>query len=99
MCGESKDDQPHVYPPLRAIKLKCLDCCCGSSQEVHLCPVKGCSLWPFRLGKDPGANHGHYPPGNLRRCKRGEPPLQTAYQAICPWILSRKKFQTPLIEG
>lgn len=38
---------------IKAIRLKCLDCCCGSSEEVKLCPVKKCSLWVFRFGKNP----------------------------------------------
>lgn len=37
----------------KAIRLKCLDCCCGSSNEVKLCTVEGCSLWPYRLGHSP----------------------------------------------
>jgi len=39
--------------PLRAIREKCLDCCCGSSTEVDLCPCEDCSLYPFRYGKNP----------------------------------------------
>lgn len=39
--------------PLKAIRLKCLDCSCGSSNEVKLCPVEKCPLYPFRLGKNP----------------------------------------------
>jgi len=39
--------------PLKAIKEKCLDCCCGQKNEVKLCPVKECPLWPFRMGKNP----------------------------------------------
>jgi len=39
--------------PLPAIRLKCLDCMCDSTKEVELCPVKECSLWPFRFGKRP----------------------------------------------
>lgn len=39
--------------PLRAIRLKCLDCCCGSASEVKLCHIQSCALWPFRLGKNP----------------------------------------------
>lgn len=39
--------------PLKAIKDKCLDCCCGQKNEVKLCPAKGCPIWPFRLGKNP----------------------------------------------
>lgn len=39
--------------PLKAIRLKCLDCCCGSSNEVKLCTVAGCALYPFREGHNP----------------------------------------------
>lgn len=38
---------------IKAIRLKCLDCCCGSSEEVRLCPVEKCSLWVYRFGKNP----------------------------------------------
>ena len=41
-------------PLLRVIRLKCLDCCNGSSNEVKLCPCdKTCFLHPYRLGKNP----------------------------------------------
>ena len=39
--------------PIKAIRAKCLDCCCGSSQEVELCPCTDCSLYAFRFGKNP----------------------------------------------
>lgn len=39
--------------PLRAIRLKCLDCSGDSRKEVELCPVSRCSLWPYRFGKIP----------------------------------------------
>ena len=39
--------------PIKAIRLKCLDCCCGSSNEVKLCTVAGCPLYPFREGRNP----------------------------------------------
>lgn len=39
--------------PLRAIRLKCLDCCCGSSNEVKLCTALNCPLYPFRDGHNP----------------------------------------------
>ena len=39
--------------PVKAIRTKCLDCCCGSAKEVDLCPCKDCSLHPFRYGKNP----------------------------------------------
>jgi hypothetical protein len=34
--------------PSKAIRAKCLDCCCGSSEEVRLCHITA-----FRLGKNP----------------------------------------------
>ena len=37
----------------KAIRLKCLDCCCGSAHEVKLCPATSCPLHPFRFGTDP----------------------------------------------
>ena len=39
--------------PLRALRLKCLDCCNGSAQEVRLCTAVDCPSWPFRMGKNP----------------------------------------------
>lgn len=39
--------------PIKAIRAKCLDCCCGSANEVKLCPSPSCPLYPFRLGKNP----------------------------------------------
>lgn len=36
---------------LKSIRLKCLDCSCGSSKEVELCPVTNCPLYPHRFGK------------------------------------------------
>lgn len=39
--------------PLRAIREKCLDCCCGSAHEVKMCVCEDCTLYPFRLGKNP----------------------------------------------
>ena len=39
--------------PLKAIRFKCLNCCCGSSNEVKLCPATSCPLYPFREGHNP----------------------------------------------
>lgn len=43
------------YPktPLRAIRAKCLDCSCGSANEVKLCPCTNCPLYPYRAGRNP----------------------------------------------
>lgn len=39
--------------PVKAIRLKCLDCSGGSSGEVEKCPIADCALYPFRFGKNP----------------------------------------------
>lgn len=37
--------------PLKAIKLKCLDCSANQPEEVKECPVSSCSLYQYRFGK------------------------------------------------
>ena len=39
--------------PVKAIRAKCLDCCCGQIVEVRECTIKSCSLYPYRMGKRP----------------------------------------------
>ena len=39
--------------PLKAIRLKCLDCSGDSADEVRKYVIPDCPLYPFRLGKNP----------------------------------------------
>ena len=39
--------------PIKAIRKKCLDCCCGSRKEIRECPVVECVLYPYRFGRRP----------------------------------------------
>jgi hypothetical protein len=39
--------------PIKAIRQKCVDCCCGQVLEVRLCPATDCTLHPYRMGKRP----------------------------------------------
>lgn len=39
--------------PLKAIREKCLDCCCGNASEVRKCVAVDCPLWPFRMSTNP----------------------------------------------
>lgn len=39
--------------PVKAIREKCLDCCCGSVVEVKECQCVQCPIYPYRLGKNP----------------------------------------------
>lgn len=36
----------------KAIRLKCIDCCCGNMAEVRKCPATSCPLWRYRMGKE-----------------------------------------------
>ncbi len=40
----------------KAIRLKCLDCCCGNSAEVRRCPSVKCPLWRYRMGSEQKAD-------------------------------------------
>ncbi len=42
-----------IRNPVKAIRAKCLDCCCGQKAEVADCPAQDCPLWPFRFGTNP----------------------------------------------
>ena len=39
--------------PIKAIRAKCLDCCCGHPSEVRICTAVKCPLYPYRMGKRP----------------------------------------------
>lgn len=43
---------------LRAIRLKCIDCCAGSQPEVRRCEITDCSLHGFRFGHKPTSMRG-----------------------------------------
>lgn len=54
MSAAELDDLGHSrVSPLRALRMKCLDCCNGSAQEVRLCTAVDCPSWPFRMGRNP----------------------------------------------
>ena len=39
--------------PLKALRARCLDCCCGQPSEVRKCTAIECPSWPFRMGVNP----------------------------------------------
>lgn len=39
--------------PMKAIRAKCLDCCCGQAKEVRLCPLKNARCSRIVLARDP----------------------------------------------
>lgn len=42
-----------ITSPIKAIRAKCIDCCCGQYNEVKFCTAEKCPLHPFRFGKNP----------------------------------------------
>ena len=42
-------DQP--LSPTKSIRVKCLECCTGSSRRVKKCPMYDCGGWPRRIGR------------------------------------------------
>lgn len=47
----------NVLTPIKAIRAKCLDCCCGSALEVRLCGATDCPIYPYRLGVRPSSKY------------------------------------------
>ena len=39
--------------PMKAIRAKCIECCCGNMAEVKECTITDCALYDFRMGKNP----------------------------------------------
>lgn len=39
--------------PLRAIREKCRECCCGNAASIRRCQMTDCPLWPLRFGRNP----------------------------------------------
>jgi len=52
--------------PLKAVREKCLDCCCGNATEVRKCVAVDCALWPFRTGTNPFRKRRELSPNQKR---------------------------------
>ena len=50
---ETEDGNTKIMTPMKAIRVKCLDCCAGQYSEVKMCPCTTCPLYDFRLRKNP----------------------------------------------
>ena len=61
LIGKHPSDMPseilslkfRAQNPLKAIREKCLDCCCGNAAEVRKCVADDCALWPYRMQTNP----------------------------------------------
>ena len=59
-----------ITSPLKAIRAKCIDCCCNQLAEVKLCPSSDCPLYPFRMGKNPFRAKREIPEELLERMRQ-----------------------------
>ena len=44
-----------IPKPMKAIRLKCLDCVCHQEKLIRECTITACALYPYRMGKYPKA--------------------------------------------
>jgi len=52
ICGENEIREVNLTP-IKAIRLKCLDCTAGQPKIVRECHINDCPLWPYRMGRRP----------------------------------------------
>lgn len=97
-CG-SKNGEIHLCTPLRAIRRKCLDCCCGSSQEVSLCSVHDCSLHPYRFGRRPGTVKREATPAQMERLKKAREARLKGRVSDSPLLENREILANAQDEG
>ena len=53
LSGETLSLYFRAKNPLKALRERCLDCCCGQQSEVRKCTAVNCPSWPFRMGTNP----------------------------------------------
>jgi len=53
--------------PKKAIRKKCIDCCCGQIVEIQKCTCTACPMWPFRSGRHPYTSKARSVPGSASR--------------------------------
>jgi hypothetical protein len=57
--------------PLKALRARCLDCCCGQPGEVRKCIAITCPSWPFRMGINPFRQKRSLSAEHMRRMTEG----------------------------
>ena len=48
-----KQAKPIQRTPVKAIRAKCLECCCEDTKAVKECDITSCAIWEYRMGKRP----------------------------------------------
>ncbi len=92
-----------IRPLLKAIKDRCLDCCAGNKNEIKLCELTGCPLYPYRTGRIPSPKSTQKP--QIKRRERFSaippcPPRETSSEPLKQRVsFDKKPKQGILIEG
>jgi len=60
-----------IHNPVKAIRDHCSECSTGAVSEIRNCVVKSCSLYPFRLGKNPYRSQNLSEEARQARVERG----------------------------
>lgn len=60
ILDKNREEVEVELTPLRAIRLNCIDCSGWSRNEVKLCVIPHCPLYPFRFGKNPNLKKKMY---------------------------------------
>ena len=88
--------------PMKAIRAKCLDCCCGSSNEVRLCTAEKCPLYVYRFGKNPnragiGNHNAPFSSQNPHSAQDLEEEPSGEYTSTTPDTNSAKPLVSPIL--
>ena len=59
-------EEKKITSVLKAVRAKCLDCCCWQPNEVKQCPATQCPLYDFRMGKNPFRKKKEYSEEQLK---------------------------------
>lgn len=70
-------DTEQSISPLKSIRKKCMDCSNNSSQEIELCPLTDCPLYPLRFGKMPKTAKRHF---QIREQIKQQKQFEKSYQ-------------------
>lgn len=54
--------------PMKAIRAKCLECCCGQMGEVRQCTIEDCPLWEYRNGHRPKVDENMDKDNIVKKC-------------------------------
>lgn len=91
-----RKDEP--LPLIKAVRQKCMECCNyrvkGTAKRIRECHIYDCTLWPYRLGKNPRAKKKT--PAQIEAARRT---IWKAREARKEPKATKESEQTPPSEG